>query len=254
MINPQKENGYTAISNELMDEMVRLRLSGSEWQIMMFVIRKTYGYNKKSDVIALSQFEKGCLLQHSLLCKRLKLLVSKRILVKTGNVYCLNKYYNEWVVSEQTVSKQTVSKRAVKVVSKRTHTITSITKDIYIPTPQPVEQKKNIPEKTVWLDFVKLTDLEYSKLTENLTSTIRDEYMERLNLWIGGKSEAERRKLEKRNHYFTILKWVSEDKKQGKFKTEKESLQAELARIGNQKFIAKYGRDMWESTPSPTTY
>ena len=120
MINPQKENGFTPIANELMNELVRVRLCGVEWQILLFVIRKTYGFNKKTDIIPISQFEKGCLLDRTQVCRKLKTLVAKQLLVKTEKGYSFNKHYNEWVVAKQLVAKQ-----CVEVVAKQPPSITN---------------------------------------------------------------------------------------------------------------------------------
>ena len=59
MANPQLENGYTKISNEIFDAMVRWKFSSYEYRILIFLIRKTYGWNKKKDWISLSQFVEG---------------------------------------------------------------------------------------------------------------------------------------------------------------------------------------------------
>ena len=59
MANPQKENGYTAIANEVLEQLVKAGLLGSELSMAIFVIRKTWGFQKKEDIISFSQFEKG---------------------------------------------------------------------------------------------------------------------------------------------------------------------------------------------------
>lgn len=107
MKNPQKENGYTAIANEIMDQLARVSLSGNEWKILMYVFRKTYGFNKKQDRIPLSQFVDGCDMDRTNVCRTIKKLVAKRILVKTYGVYGFNKGYNDWVVVKSPVVKST---------------------------------------------------------------------------------------------------------------------------------------------------
>lgn len=99
MANPQKENGYTAIANEILEKLVNTAILGSEYQIVFFVIRKTYGYQKKEDRISLTQFEKSTGLSRVTVVKALKNLVSRKILVKTAKpTYRLNKDYETWVV------------------------------------------------------------------------------------------------------------------------------------------------------------
>lgn len=99
MASPQKENGFTPIANEILEELVKLRLPASEKDILLFVIRKTYGYQKKMDRISLTQFEIGTLLSRVTVVKALKNLISRNILVKSGLLFRFNKDHNLWVVN-----------------------------------------------------------------------------------------------------------------------------------------------------------
>jgi phage replication O-like protein O len=135
--SPQKENGFTPIANEIMDKLCLLKLSGSEWQIILFVFRKTYGWHKKEDEISITQFEKNTNLSRQAVCEDLKSVVNRRLLVvnKTGlsNRYKFNKNWEEWVVNKNIPSQQ---KRTIgsqqkhkKVVNKNIHTIDTLTKE-----------------------------------------------------------------------------------------------------------------------------
>jgi len=98
--NPQTENGFTKIANEVFEELVKTALLGSEFQICFFVIRKTYGFNKKEDRISLTQFEKGTNLSRPTVVKSLKNLVSRNILKRSESlIYKFNKDYESWVVN-----------------------------------------------------------------------------------------------------------------------------------------------------------
>jgi len=56
MASPQKEKGYTVIANELLEALAKIRIPGEARQILDVIIRKTYGFNKKEDLISYSQF------------------------------------------------------------------------------------------------------------------------------------------------------------------------------------------------------
>ena len=58
MSNPQAENGDTAKANEIVEHLWMMNLSSYEWRVLWYPFRKTYGWNKKTDRIALSQFSK----------------------------------------------------------------------------------------------------------------------------------------------------------------------------------------------------
>jgi phage replication O-like protein O len=137
MSTPQKENGYTAIANEIMDALVMYRIPGEQMQCLFFVLRKTYGFNKKTDKISLSQFVKATGINRRGVARAVMALQQKNIIhIKKGGVkndtiktseYTFNKRFWTW---KDSVKKDTGSvKIDQKVVSKKTHTKDTITKD-----------------------------------------------------------------------------------------------------------------------------
>lgn len=104
MASPQKENGNTGISNELLERVLLFNFpSASPLKIWLFVARKTYGFQKKNDYISLTQFEKGTDLARPTISFWLEWLVKSLLLVKgessiKGTVYAINKDYEAWVV------------------------------------------------------------------------------------------------------------------------------------------------------------
>ena len=99
MASPQKENGYTAIANELLEQILKAPLNSSDFRIFLTIIRKTYGYNKKEDHISLTQFEKYTGLSRPTVVKSLKRLVNWCLLVKSENKYKVQKDWEKWVVN-----------------------------------------------------------------------------------------------------------------------------------------------------------
>ncbi len=100
MASPQLINGYTSIANEIIEHLGNTSILGSEFQVVLCVLRKTYGYHKKEDRISLTQFEKWTGLSRATVVKALKNLVIRNILVKTAiPTYKFNKDYETWVVN-----------------------------------------------------------------------------------------------------------------------------------------------------------
>jgi len=95
--NPQLEDGFVKIANELVDVFCSHRLSGEEWQIIWSVFNKTYRWHRKDDWISLSQFVEMTGMQKSNISRALKKLLNKNIIIKSDNKYMFNKYYKEWV-------------------------------------------------------------------------------------------------------------------------------------------------------------
>ena len=131
----QVENGqYTRIVNKVLDELVKVPLLGAEYAVCLFVIRKTYGYQKKDDEISITQFEEATGNSRPTIVKALKnlQLVNILTLVKKGNSknvsnrWAFNKYYSSWklVKTPQLVkSRDTTSKvNALQLVKTPKHT------------------------------------------------------------------------------------------------------------------------------------
>lgn len=58
MASPQLEQGYTRIANEILDHLITDAfgfLNGLECRLILAILRKTYGWQKKSDYISYSQ-------------------------------------------------------------------------------------------------------------------------------------------------------------------------------------------------------
>ncbi len=159
MAKPQRENGHVDIANELIEALAKIRISGEEWQCLLVIIRKTYGWQKKSDFISLSQFAVMTSINRSNVCRALKRLLSKKIIyvVKkdTSSItkYSVNKDFDEWnPLSKKT---QGVSKKIRggvffdnQGVSIKTHTIDTTTIDTT------TKEKKKEKKKLIFPDCV----------------------------------------------------------------------------------------------------
>lgn len=107
MANPQVEEGNTRFANDLLEAMIRAKFSGSEMAIILSVARKTYGWQKKSDEISISQFVQITGMSHRGVCKATLSLVNKKALGREqkGTTYVtkywINKDYNTWLLSSE---------------------------------------------------------------------------------------------------------------------------------------------------------
>jgi len=129
--NPQLENGYIKIATEIMEALTKYRIPGEQMQCLLFIIRKTYGWNKKEDSIALIQFVDATGINMPNVCRALKGLIDKNIIIKKDNraitKYLFNKRYKTW---KPLSKKITVIKKDNLGLSKKIDTIDTITKDI----------------------------------------------------------------------------------------------------------------------------
>ena len=105
MDNPQLEDGYTRIANEIIEQLAQVQLAGHETRVLMVIWRKTYGWKKKIDMIALSQFEKITGLPKVKCSEALTRLSDRNIITKkvpeNGNrnviTYGFNKCFSQWI-------------------------------------------------------------------------------------------------------------------------------------------------------------
>ena len=131
MANPQKENGYVPVANEIFEALARTRIPGEARQVLDLIIRKTYGFNKKEDHIALSQMVLGTGLKKAECCRSIrKLLVMNLVVVGKyatlkGKTYRFNKDFDTWVVLAK---KPPIGKYANKSLAKKHTTKDNIQK------------------------------------------------------------------------------------------------------------------------------
>jgi len=94
---PQVEDGYFPIATKLADQFARVQLSGSQWRCLWYLMRKTYGWRKSTDVIVLKQWVSGTGLIKQHVSRALKELVGRNIVTKIGNKYKLQKDFTKWI-------------------------------------------------------------------------------------------------------------------------------------------------------------
>lgn len=123
MARPQKENGYIAIAFEIWEALIRTRIPGQAMQVLMVILRQTYGWDKKEDQISLSQFQKATGLSKVAVCKMIKKLLDMKLITKKGNgvdtgaiaVYSFQKDYELW---KPLPKKVTLPKKVIPITQK----------------------------------------------------------------------------------------------------------------------------------------
>lgn len=120
MSTPQVEGGFTRIADELYDAILRFDFSKRELKVILAVIHRTYGFNKKVDFLAHGQIANMVGLDRANVSKTVNTLTKNNVLFETGNKFTrtgspikeigLNKKYEEW----QHVVKTTKCVKTVK--------------------------------------------------------------------------------------------------------------------------------------------
>ena len=103
--NIQLENGYTKIANGLLEKFAQVKMSGTCWQVLMAILRKLYGHNKKEDWIEYSQLMKLTDLPKSRISFSVKQLSKYGIVTQKRNgikqILSINKDFNRIVTQKQ---------------------------------------------------------------------------------------------------------------------------------------------------------
>lgn len=98
--SPQLEDGHLRIANELYDAIVLYPFTARQLKVVMVIMRKTYGYNKKVDDVSASQIAAACGLHRSHVTTTLTVLESLNVITKSAGVYGsivgLNKNFASW--------------------------------------------------------------------------------------------------------------------------------------------------------------
>lgn len=103
MANPQKENGYTSIANEILEILARSKFNGTQFCIIQTVIRYTYGFNRKSHELSATFISKVTGIGKRQVERELSCLINMNVITiyvpgnfTVANRIGLNKDYETW--------------------------------------------------------------------------------------------------------------------------------------------------------------
>ncbi|EGY1273296.1 replication protein [Escherichia coli] len=109
------DDGYTRIANELLEAVMLAGLSQHQLLVFMAVMRKTYGFNKKSDWVSNEQIsELTGILPHK--CSAAKsVLVKRGIFIQSGRNIGINNVVSEWETLPESGKKNNVYPKEVNL-------------------------------------------------------------------------------------------------------------------------------------------
>lgn len=117
MANPQCENGYTPIANEILENLVKLPLNGTQFRIVIVVWRFTYGFSRKEHEISETFLMKALGLKRTQLRqikRELSALIECKIITvvreadfNKTRALSFNKNYDEWCLKSHQVTNKT---------------------------------------------------------------------------------------------------------------------------------------------------
>lgn len=103
--SPQLEDGFVRIANELLEAALAFKFTHRELLVLLTIIRKTYGYGKKTDDISASQIGEMCNIGRQHVTTTLNLLASRNVITKSpgrfGTILGVQKNHKKWISNEQ---------------------------------------------------------------------------------------------------------------------------------------------------------
>lgn len=105
VMKAELEDGYFRVANLLIEEMALADFSKREYKILLATMRKTYGFQKSTDQIALSQYADMTGLSKSAVSLALADLVAKNVLIKSNSryepTYKINTTVSSWILDRK---------------------------------------------------------------------------------------------------------------------------------------------------------
>lgn len=102
MSNPQIEQGYTRIANEILENIMKVSLNGTQFRIVMAVWRFTYGFQRKEHELSVRFLAAAIAASRSQVERELAVLIERKILLtkeqgtKRARQIQFNKNYEDW--------------------------------------------------------------------------------------------------------------------------------------------------------------
>lgn len=258
MADPQKENGYTPISNEVLEAVAGTKLNGTQLRILLILWRKSYGYRKSECEISLSYLVKSTNSTKSALSREISKLKKMNIIfeIEAPNrrhvkVYKFNKNYDDW--KSETLSNQATERclnRQQNVTQSDNGKVTELGNEglsNQATEGYPIRQQGVIQSDNKGLSN-QITNKE--NINKNINKTFKEKSESAREGKFGNVNLSEKEYAEAvsemgkdfadqyidtlschmaatgktyQNHFAIMLKWFNEDKRGGKINPEKKS-------------------------------
>lgn len=141
----EQKNGHIRIPNDVWEALIKYHIPGQEMQCLMYIIRKTIGWSKTSDEIALSQFIDFTMITKSSVCRAISKLKQRNLIFvdkkvnRTHSTYQFNMKYKSW---EALTKMSIVDKNVNESLTKKRHTINTRT----------INTRKENKEKKIFIE------------------------------------------------------------------------------------------------------
>lgn len=173
MANPQVENGFTRIANELLDKLAETKMNGTQFRILMIVFRYTYGFQRKEHELSETFIANATSIHKQQIKRELKDLIDRKIITVVRQatftdprVISFNKNYKQWKgiqVSKTIPGNQTDTitgsgldtSTGSGLATQERKSLKKVSKEIYIPEKSEKELRREIFDHYLSLKLIK---------------------------------------------------------------------------------------------------
>lgn len=133
MSTPQLEDGHVRIANELLEAILGFGFSQRELLVLLTIIRKTYGFNKKEDDMSASQIGEVCKLARPHVTAVLNHLAMRNVITKRqgrfGSIVAIQKDSRKWISGDHAA----LSSDSTESVQGSTQSVQGCTESVHVP-------------------------------------------------------------------------------------------------------------------------
>ena len=221
MAKPELENGHTQIANEILEHLIKAHLSPNQWQVLLCIIRKTYGFHKKVDYIANSQIVEATGLCKAVVSRALHTLKDRNIITRKGKLLGFQKDWETWGELAEQSTKEKLAIPSTELAEQSTGLAILQTK---VSSPAVAQKIKDTLTKEKLQKKGDTSFNDYSlQLKEEYPELDFDFEMRKFHLYYSeGKKKPKRPKLALLNWMKKASKWQAEQQKDGKHGTARK--------------------------------
>lgn len=120
MANPKLNNGHTRIANEILEQIIKTNLNGTQFRLLIAIWRYTYGFRRKHHEMSISFLARIINGSRSQVDRELTSLIERNIVVVIGmgtkgaRLMGFNKDYNEWDKPKEKILQEEPKKKSTK--------------------------------------------------------------------------------------------------------------------------------------------
>lgn len=210
--NPQVEDGYTKIANEILDALLKVNFGGYERRVFDTIMRKTWGFNKKEDAISNSQICKSTGLHRAHVSRSLKSLIERNLVTRIGNKTSIQKNMTLWKCEKlpNVVTKKVLPKM-VRDVTKNGTFVTKYGNDLLPNMADTKDNKRNYTKDTITKDnYANLESIGEIEVLEiavkyQVPESFVKSKLDDMTNWLGSKGK------KYKNYKLALMDWVKRD-------------------------------------------